>query len=97
MKSMIKRLVSLFVIFSLATPVLSGVKSFVGAYRDDVFLYVVAGLDDANENMDVLFFLEYYVAENSVTIAQIPRDTYCRYDGKDAKINEIYRFGLDIE
>ncbi len=55
-----------------------------------VYTYLVAGLDDAADNTDVLFLLAYDSEENRATVLQIPRDTFCRYNGTEGKINRIF-------
>lgn len=55
-----------------------------------VYTYLVAGLDDAADNTDVLFLLAYDSEENIATVLQIPRDTFCRYNGTGGKINRIF-------
>ena len=55
-----------------------------------IYTYLVAGLDNAAYNTDVLFLLSYDLEENKATVLQIPRDTYCRYKGTEGKINRIF-------
>ena len=55
-----------------------------------IYTYLVAGLDNAAYNTDVLFLLSYDLEENRATVLQIPRDTYCRYNGTEGKINRIF-------
>ena len=55
-----------------------------------IHTYLVAGLDNAAYNTDVLFLLSYDLEENRATVLQIPRDTFSRYNGTEGKINRIF-------
>jgi LCP family protein required for cell wall assembly len=59
-------------------------------YEKEKYLYLVAGLDDAAENTDVLFTLGYDSETHITRIAQIPRDTYFNFGGGQNKINQYY-------
>ena len=54
------------------------------------FTYLVLGLDDAGDNTDVMLLVRYVSSENTVTLIQIPRDTYISQDTPQHKINQIY-------
>jgi LCP family protein required for cell wall assembly len=52
--------------------------------------YLVCGIDDASQNTDVLFVLNYNTGTHRAVVFQIPRDTYFNYGTKQNKINQIY-------
>ena len=54
------------------------------------FLYLVAGLDDAAENTDVIFTVGYDSDKHTMTVAQIPRDTYLNFGSSQNKLNQLY-------
>ncbi len=54
------------------------------------YVYLIAGFDEATENTDVLFTLSYDFDDNSVYVAQIPRDTYFGFGKAQNKINQVY-------
>ena len=62
----------------------------VSADSLDKQLFLVVGFDDAAENTDVIFTLGYDRAGKSISIVQIPRDTYCEAGTSQNKINQIY-------
>jgi len=53
------------------------------------YTYLVAGIDEAASNTDVLFLASYDVTDNAISVIHIPRDTYARFEGKYGKINRI--------
>ena len=55
-----------------------------------IYTYLVAGIDNVAYNTDVLFLLAYESEQNRATVLQIPRDTFCRYNGTEGKINRIF-------
>ena len=88
MKSSIKILAVLLVI---------GAVVAVLAFGDSVFAAspgrmtcLVAGLDDAAENTDVLSVVEFDFAADSIKVIQIPRDTYFNSGRSQNKINQIF-------
>ena len=54
------------------------------------FLYLIAGLDDAAENTDVIFTVGYDADNHIMTVAQIPRDTYLNFGSSQNKLNQLY-------
>ena len=54
-----------------------------------IYTYLVAGLDEAASNTDVLFLVSYSQLEEEATVLQIPRDTFSRYENTEGKINRI--------
>lgn len=65
-------------------------KDTVGEYKQDEYVYLVVGFDEAAENTDVLFTLSYDSKTNTAYVAQIPRDTYYRFGNGQNKINQLY-------
>ncbi len=59
------------------------------ASASEIYTYLVAGLDEAAANTDVLFLVSYSQLENQATVLQIPRDTFSRYENSEGKINRI--------
>ena len=54
------------------------------------FLYLFVGIDDAAENTDVIFTVGYDTAANTISVVQIPRDTFFRFGTYQNKINQFY-------
>lgn len=54
--------------------------------------YLVAGIDDAAENTDVLILASYNMTDGTATVVHIPRDTFCKYGEKYRKINSIFPY-----
>ena len=65
-------------------------KEAAGVCEKDKYVYLVAGFDEAAENTDVLFTVSYDPNTNIGYVAQIPRDTFCRFGKSQNKINQIY-------
>ena len=72
-------------IFSTATSVFSPVRR-----GKSIFTYFIVGFDDAAENTDVMLTFSYDSESNSISIIQIPRDTYVSYDDYEGKINGFF-------
>lgn len=71
-------------------PILTWNKgSAEGAWQKNMN-YLVAGMDDAAENTDVLSIVNLNSSDGRLTYIQIPRDTYCNIDVYRNKINHIY-------
>ena len=51
---------------------------------------LVLGTDDAAQNTDVILVLHYQVADNTLSVMQIPRDTYLESGLGTPKINHIF-------
>ena len=86
----VKKLLSIFLISALALPLARSVTAVTKTLGDNEFQYLVFGLDDAANNTDVIIALTYDVSLNSVSVVQIPRDTYCSYGSENKKINHLY-------
>lgn len=52
--------------------------------------YLVLGLDDASKNADVILAVSLSDRDSDISVIQIPRDTYCRFDDEDVKINSLF-------
>lgn len=52
--------------------------------------FVVAGVDDDGTRTDIILLCQYNMAENKMTILQVPRDTKIETDRADKKINSAY-------
>ncbi len=52
--------------------------------------FLVAGMDDAAENTDVLSVININSSDKRLNYIQIPRDTYCNLDVYHNKINHVY-------
>ena len=90
MKHLIKISALFLVIVTLFTSCSGLTKTAIKNYEKEKYLYLVAGLDDAAENTDVLFTLGYDSETHITRIAQIPRDTYFNFGGGQNKINQYY-------
>ncbi len=65
---------------------------------EDVFNFLIVGHDRAAKLTDVAMLVNFNVADSTVRIMQIPRDTYVNYDGYwYYKINGVYRYNLEKE
>ena len=51
--------------------------------------FLVVGFDDSSWHTDVLAIAKYAAAENSITIFQIPRDTFYNFGASQNKINQL--------
>ncbi len=56
------------------------------------FLYLILGLDDAASNSDAILIASYNSKDNTASVVQLPRDTYCASTSKSSlnKINSVY-------
>ena len=54
------------------------------------FTCLVAGLDDAAENTDVLSVVDFDFSLDAVKVYQIPRDTYFNFGTAQNKINQLF-------
>ncbi len=65
-------------------------KDASGQCKQDKYVYLVVGFDEAAENTDVIFTMSYDAKANTAYVAQIPRDTYYKFGGGQNKINQLY-------
>lgn len=57
---------------------------------DGKYVFLVAGLDDAAQNTDVLFSIGIDTSLGVVNVCQIPRDTYYGFGKSQNKINQVF-------
>lgn len=57
------------------------------------FRYLILGLDDAASNADSIMIVTYNSSDNTSSVIQIPRDTYCKTDSGINKINSVFSYG----
>lgn len=90
MRNFIKTLIAIPVIVIVVVLFLNSFD-FVGTTPDfKVFSCLVAGYDTAAENTDVLFVFSYNRDTNQASFLQIPRDSFCKFNGEYGKINRIF-------
>ncbi len=61
-----------------------------GAADNKVQDFVVAGVDEDGYRTDLILFCRYNMADNSINVLQIPRDTKVETERYDKKINSAY-------
>lgn len=96
------RVLSVISIFACLALVFTGshgrARATDGA-RDDGRTYLIAGLDEAAENTDVICLCRLNFKTGAVSLIQLPRDTYCNFGVYPNKVNQLYmnkrRDGLD--
>ena len=54
------------------------------------YVYLILGLDDAASNSDSILITSYNSADNTASVIQLPRDTYCKSESHLNKINGVY-------
>lgn len=79
-----------FLIISSVLALISLTALLVSANNTDKYTCLIAGLDYANENTDVLLIANFDTKDGSVSFIQIPRDTYYEYAQGNNKINGLY-------
>ncbi len=86
-----KKILAFLLLFAFVLPLVGCRRAAkpVDAGAHAPITLLVAGLDDAAENTDVLCLVSVDVAAGRIAVMQIPRDTYFRLDGSE-KINAIY-------
>lgn len=65
--------------------------SAFGAGKSE-FLYLILGLDDAASNSDSILIVSYNSSDNTSSVIQLPRDTYCKSKSPIEKINSVYAY-----
>lgn len=55
-----------------------------------VFNFLVMGLDKKSANTDVVMIVNLDVEQKTVSVVQLPRDTYIERDGSGGRINTLY-------
>ena len=85
-----KKIILLLLIITLASSTACRKTLDTAADNGEIRTYLIAGMDDAADNTDVLVLVSYNTAANTATVAHIPRDTLTRYGGEYVKINSIF-------
>ena len=88
-------LILIYVGFQGAVSIITGepIKfgfSSLGKGTHNVQDFVVAGIDDDGYRTDLILFCRYNMADNSINVLQIPRDTKVENERYDKKINSAY-------
>lgn len=86
-----KKILAVFLLFSLNLSLVGCRRAAkpVDAWPQAPITLLIAGLDEAAENTDVLCLVSINTSAEYIAVMQIPRDTYFRADGSD-KINALY-------
>lgn len=58
--------------------------------EDEIYSYLMIGLDDAAGNTDVLAIVSYNALDNAISVIQLPRDTYFSSGFYQNKLNQVY-------
>ena len=58
--------------------------------EDEIYSYLMIGLDDAAGNTDALAVISYNAFDNAISVMQIPRDTYFSSGFYQNKLNQVY-------
>ncbi len=90
MKNIFKTLVITLLVGSVSLPTVKKVADITEEAVKTEYAYLIAGLDDAAQNTDVLALVSYNSYDNSASVIQIPRDTYINFDKMQGKINHLY-------
>ena len=59
---------------------------------DGVYNFLILGHDKVALNTDVIMVLSFDTNDGSISIMQLPRDTYIRYGGYSHKINSMFAY-----
>ncbi len=84
-------LLSLFVFAQLWQGESGGGAQVSGKGRSSTKTVLLAGVDEAGENTDMLMLCSLDTEAGRVRLLQIPRDTYYRTEKGTGKINRVYR------
>lgn len=98
-----KKILLFSLITILVASILTGVVFFSLCHQDKRALdtiaeesgtknFILAGLDDAGDNTDMLMLVSIGGRTGGLSFMQIPRDTYLRMDGREGKINQLYHY-----
>lgn len=90
MRSVFKTFVIALLVGTVSVPTVKKVANVAYEAVKTEYCYLVAGLDDAASNTDALLVITYDSKDNSSSIIQIPRDTYCKFGSGLNKINHLY-------
>lgn len=67
-----------------------------GEWNTDCFTFLFAGLDNIGGTTDTMMIAMFNVKENSISILNIPRDSYVTTKNHSGKINGVYSQGRGI-
>ena len=87
-----KKIILLLLTLALSFNIACNNTADAAATPKQIKTYLVAGIDDAAENTDVLILASYNMTDGTATAVHIPRDTFCKYDEKYRKINGIFPY-----
>lgn len=90
MKSIFKKLVIMLLVGGVSLPTVKKVADISEEATKTEYAYLIAGLDDAAQNTDVLALVSYNTDGNLASVIQIPRDTYINYNNRQGRINHLY-------
>ena len=83
-------LLTLFAFFCIWSDAGEATEAAVGDH-EDVSTILLAGVDEAGSNTDMMMLCTFHKRSGSVKLVQIPRDTYYRTELGEGKINRVYR------
>ena len=67
-----------------------------GEWNSDCFTFLIAGLDKGSGTTDTMMVAMFNVKDNTVSILNVPRDTYVTTKNHSGKINGVYSQGRKI-
>lgn len=85
-----KKIIKAFAIIPCCIVLLGALRADAPRSTASTQIYLFVGFDEAAENTDSLILLSYDPAEALCCAMQIPRDTYCSFEGSYGRINRIY-------
>ncbi len=59
--------------------------------------FLILGMDEVGVNTDVILLVGYQSESDSITVMQLPRDTYFEMQGKALRLNQVYALYLQTE
>lgn len=89
-----KKIILLLIVFGILYNVSCRETTDVAVTPRQSKTYLLAGIDEAAENTDVLILASYNTADWTSTIVHIPRDTFCKYGERYCKINSIFPYEI---
>lgn len=90
-----KKILLLLLVCTLLAGAAISVYAYGRAFRptaeqDEILNCLILGADESSGNTDVMILAAYRPTEKSITLMQIPRDTYYGANGQGMKINHLY-------
>ncbi len=71
-------------------PVTSSGNDPLSLRKKDFYTFLVLGRDTVGLNTDIIMLASFDVTNESISVMQIPRDTYVEVEGSPHKINAVY-------